>query len=78
MPLRGGEARFSGSAAATQAGEHSGSATITVCYNLSNMVNTPANVNRKMQVDRFVEALRRADTHLSSNAERTLIHVRKQ
>jgi len=39
------------------------------------MVNTPANVNRKMQDDRFVEAVRRAETHLSSNLERTLIHV---
>ena len=75
MPLRGGEARFYGSAAATRIGEHSGSATITVCYNSSNMVNTPANVNRKMQVDRFVEAVRRAEAHLSSNAERTSIYV---
>jgi len=27
------------------------------------------------KVNRFVEAVRRAETHLSSNAERTLIHV---
>jgi hypothetical protein len=39
------------------------------------MVNTPANVNRKMQVERFVEAGRRAETHLSSFAQRILIHV---
>jgi hypothetical protein len=32
--------------------ESSGDAAITVCDELSNMINTPANVNRKLQLGR--------------------------